>query len=55
MTDDRKIGLRLKLSIGMTLDVVLSDAAIAEFQKALAELERYRKAGGSESISLVLG
>jgi hypothetical protein len=49
VTDDRKIGLRLKLAIGMTLDVVLSDKAIAEFRDALAELERYRKAGGSGS------
>jgi hypothetical protein len=48
-TDDHRIGLRLKLSIGMMLDVVLSDTAIAEFQKALTELEQYRKSGGSRS------
>jgi hypothetical protein len=46
VTDDHKIGLRLKLSIGMTLDLVLSD------RKALAELEEHRKAGGQEWLVL---
>ena len=49
VTGDRKIGLRLKLAIGMTLDIVIPEEAIADFQKSLAELERYRKAGGPES------
>jgi|SRR5262245_38144325 len=46
VTDNHGIGLRMKLAIGMTLDVVLTDEAIAGFQRALAELETYRKSGG---------
>ena len=34
VTDNHEIGLRMKLAIGMTLDVVLSDKAIADFQKS---------------------
>ena len=49
VTENHKIGLRMKLPIGMTLDLLLSDKAIADFQKALAELDAYRKAGGSSS------
>lgn len=47
--DDQRIGLRLKLSIGMTMDIDLSDTVIASLKKALADLDAYRKAGGSPS------
>lgn len=48
VTDDGKIGLRMKLSSGSTLDLVLGDQAIEQFEGALRNLRQYREAGGSD-------
>jgi hypothetical protein len=46
VTDEGKIGLRLKMKSGTTLDILMGDREVAQFQNALSELDKYRQKGG---------
>jgi hypothetical protein len=47
VTNDGKVGLKVQLAMGMVLDMALSDEAVEHFQQALADLDAFRKAGGT--------
>jgi hypothetical protein len=47
VTKDGKVGLKVQLAMGMVLDMALSDEAVEHFQQALADLDAFRKAGGT--------
>lgn len=44
-----RIGLRLKMRNGMTMNMVLPDGAIEQFRSALKEMQDYRSSGGPSS------
>ena len=46
VTDEGKIGLRLKMKSGTTLDILMGDREVAQFQNALSELDKYLQKGG---------
>lgn len=47
--DNQKIGLRLRMTNGMKMNMALTDKAIEDLRKSLADLDLYRKAGGPSS------
>ncbi|WP_162685451.1 hypothetical protein [Roseovarius amoyensis] len=48
VTDEGKIGLRMQMQTGTTLDLLMGNHEIDQFRSALNELDTYQQKGGPE-------